>query len=148
MNNFETTPVDVFVYIDKADIWCTTKEEEDMEGYLIQTIKAVPTTDPITFEGNGEEEIEVGDVFCLTEDGTPNMVRVEFFEDPKPQIVLVIEKGYIRNAYSLTGDSNFCFAVIDLDIKGGENTTWKDIPSTTYVVDGCADSVEQIISEL
>jgi len=76
MKNFEkTVPVDVFVYKGGRDTWCSLTQEFDMDEYLIQTIKAVPTAKPIHLTDD-TDEIEVGDVFALDKDGTPNMERV------------------------------------------------------------------------
>lgn len=146
---FTNKPVQVYVYLNDLEMWCTLTPIEDMEEYLLQTIMAVPTTDPITVTGDGTEEIGIGEVFALDEEGAPNMVRVEYFEDPKPRIVLVVSGGCIVSAYSLTGDSNFAYAVIDLDnqeLDGDGNET--PVQADVYVVDGTPESVEQVIADL
>jgi hypothetical protein len=150
-NSKETTPkpVDVFVYRDRADTWCLLKRDPEIERYLIQVIKAVPTDRKKGFLTDREGDIEVGDEFFMDDPTLPCMVRVEYFEDPAPKFAIVIEGGMVRNAYSLTGDSDFAYAIIDLD--GPEcDENGNDITpiAVTYVVDGIADSVEDIISGL
>lgn len=69
----------------------------------------------------------------------------QVFTNPRPEIVVVIKSGCVINAFSMNGNSDMAYAVIDLDNQESDGEHLIPPMPEIYVVDGVASSLDSLI---